>query len=385
MNKRFAAIFGIGMLAVVLALTLYWTFSLRFESGDMFPAGSTFNADPEGSMIFYESLANMNALNVDQNRKSYEKLFQDIDEPQTALLLLSARDKDWDDEDLNRFVKLGGNLILTCYESGWSATRDQPIEVIEEDDEESDEEAIAETFQPLPLLDKDVRTTAQRISNEGAPEQIPWESGQVFDRELLCKEWAVIYAVDDDPVIISKTLGKGTITAVANNFLLCNEAMFSHRQPQLYAWLLAQRENIIFDEYHLGIVEPKGLTALMLSYNLKWLFIGFTLPFLLYVWKGLVPLLPAQPPAYEQERSHQTSLQSFSNLMLRYISPAQATECCLNEWVQNKRKPSMRDKEKIAQARNILQKELIKPKRKQNFFMAYAAIKSILNTNSLNE
>ena len=44
------------LLLVLAAASLYQLFALRFEAGDIFPAGSSLRSDPLGSMALYQAL-----------------------------------------------------------------------------------------------------------------------------------------------------------------------------------------------------------------------------------------------------------------------------------------------------------------------------------------
>src|SRR5438874_6418717 len=90
-------------------------FKLRFESGDIYPAYSSFRTDPLGTRAFYESLDRL--LAAERNFKPLLRMESGRD---TALFVLGLapgqlRLSEVEVKDLEQYVLSGGRLVISFY------------------------------------------------------------------------------------------------------------------------------------------------------------------------------------------------------------------------------------------------------------------------------
>ena len=90
----------------------------------------------------------------------------------------------------------------------------------------------------LPVKNKDQKyLTLEATSHRpDLPAAISWHTNLYF--EVFDDSWQTLYSVDDKPVIIERTMGKGTLVLCADSYFISNEALRSERHPQLLVWLL---------------------------------------------------------------------------------------------------------------------------------------------------
>lgn len=240
---------------------------------------------------------------------------------------------------------------------------------------------------------------------DGAPDSILWMAGEHLEapdygiaaraapsvsedsagaeQNLELEErWEALYTIDGKAVVIGKRVGRGSIICLANGMPLTNESMYAHRDLELIRWLLDERENVIFDEYHFGIVEPKGIAKLIREYRLEAVLFGIAFSFALFVWYGLVPLMPSKPDLIREGPQRQTTLGGYRDLLRRYINPRDVLNICLEEWRQVFMARKAEQKRKNAQyqeAIKLLEAESGKPEKQRNIVKTYVDIASILN------
>ncbi|NTW35972.1 MAG: hypothetical protein HGB17_07550, partial [Syntrophobacteraceae bacterium] len=101
---------------------------------------------------------------------------------------------------------------------------------------------------------------------EGLPSSIPVRSRLRF--EVLDGDWKTLYSVDEQPVIVERTMGHGSLVLVADSFLFSNEAMRGERSPGLLLWLFGPNGRLVFDELHFGVRDQIGLMDLVRKHRL---------------------------------------------------------------------------------------------------------------------
>lgn len=349
---------------------LWHLFALRFTRGDIYPPYSSLRADPLGSRALYESLA---ATNHFETQRFHGDL-QGLPDPEgTTFWVLGHRMDRWRRMPAKRFRSLehfvigGGRLILAfrpSYERNGpkkdpSEKKEDPKEDLKDD---PTNEEIARPAPPqdpdssLPVQDaphvaadrrwavdvqctatekKPLEKTAHRWVQLAAPAQLPWSSGCHFNIENQ-EIWEVLYAVDEQPVIIQRHLGKGSIVLLADSYLFSNEALRFDRQLDLLIWAMADNDRIVFDESHLGIRKSFGIAALARKYRLHGLLCGLCVLALFFVWKAACPLVPpadadtsSQENAIEDLRS---ATDGLAGLLQRRIAPTHLIHMCIREW-----------------------------------------------------
>jgi hypothetical protein len=153
--------------------------------------------------------------------------------------------------------------------------------------------------------------------------------------ELKGAEWNVTYKQDDHAVLVERNFGKGSLVLASETFFISNEAMLRDRHPELLAWLVGPKKEVIFDESHLGIASNPGVASLARKYNLHGLAGGLLIIALLYVWMSSTSLLPAYKTGSDLERKAiegKDSASGLSNLLRRNIPPQHIFGVLYSEW-----------------------------------------------------
>lgn len=166
----------------------------------------------------------------------------------------------------------------------------------------------------------------------GLPEKLTVH-GLVYFR-VLNPAWRVLYRRDNQPVVVERSFGRGTVVLAADSWWMSNEALYKDPQPALLAWLAGGNRTVVFDESHLGIVEQPGVAGLGRRYGLQGLAAGLLLLALLFVWMNGASLVPPAKGAAagEPERVGRDSATGMVNLLRRSVPRSSLISVCIAEW-----------------------------------------------------
>jgi len=322
--------------AILLLLLLFagfvggicWVFALQFSRGASYPAASSLRAEPNGTMLLYESLERMPGLQV---RRHLDPLRRLRSSPERSLLfVLNADAEVAADTDLHAFVSAGGRVVFQP--SVPDRRRTAP--------EEPELEASA-TPTPLPLDSAALPLRVRRIEGAepgvalrsavetGAPLDIVWPQGSLFVLPKGGTPSEVLYRQDGKPVVLRVRQGKGEWILLADAYPLENHTLFSEAPSEWIAWLMQDRSDIYFHEYHFGIQQARGIMTLIRSSGLTGLLVAMAIPFLLLLWRGAVPLLPALDETKEPQRTAKSRLDAFRDLLTRHLPDSEILDHCL--------------------------------------------------------
>ncbi len=366
----------IGLAVLCAALFIFGLtklFLMRFEAGDVYPPYSSLRSDPLGTQALFESFgktaaqgAQRNFRSLDQvmltsgrtllvcglpshqsvlNAKMWEKLLDRLAENGGRLVIAYrtpsalrasadrwGKDKGEDDNSKERFEKdCDGNQ--TEAEQGGNATQS-----LDETDEDA-WQGLAALGLVLHRADEDKEAphdSAVRMSETEAilPALIPWRSPLFF--ELEDQAWQTIYTWEDEPVVISRFWGTGTLVMVADSYLFSNEALRNNRLPKLLAWFAVPDHAVLFDEFHHGLVKQPGIAALMRKYRLHGVVATLVLLVVLFLWRQASVFVPA--PSRSEEQSEKQSAvgrdtaEGLVNLMQQHIPPRDLLNVCFKAW-----------------------------------------------------
>jgi len=364
---------GLALLGVVLfSMGLMRLFLLRFEAGDIYPPYSSLRSDPLGTQALFESLNRMPESSAKQNFRSMDQLPL---APGTTVLICGLgegsrllKHKVFENL-LDRLADSGGRLVLT-----FTATSRQK-------DEEEESEEKAEGTDPLTGADNEVEPTdeiADQSMEESAKEDlatdgsdgwqgmaelgvalkhikeaqlddyaartphgpdilpavIPWRTLLSFHQQEA--DWQTIYAWQNRPVVISRTWGRGTLVLSADSYLFSNEALRNNREPDLLTWYIVPGHDVIFDEFHHGLVRQPGIAALARKYRLHGVFAALMIVALLFVWRQAAVFVPplgigedheSGPPAVGRDTA-----EGLVNLMRQHIGSEDLLMICYEAW-----------------------------------------------------
>ena len=417
------------LLVAALVIGLIHLFLLRFQSGDIYPAYSSLRSDPLGTRIFYDSLAKFDDIDLQRNYRLLHSLKPKAD---TAFFYLGAQIPVYDSmpkktsPDLDRLTQSGGRLVIsylpvnkkadTDYSSDITNDGDDGAEVQTECDKrdqnqapQQDPETLSppapddskdESDQPdapgnnmvsikehwgfgfayndnQPLKGKDKKHLAfkARSSRPDLPAEISWHTNLYF--ELFTDSWQTLYAVDGKPVIIERSMGRGTIVLCADSYFISNEALRTERHPQLLVWLLGGHSKIMFDESHFGIYKSPGIADLLRHYRFYWFIGALVLVALLFVWQNATYFVPP----LEDDNSNGAEIisgkdytQGLIAMLRRNITAQKILPVCGREWERTFKKDTRIQSGAIEHMNRILQTESASSKKKSDPVAGYRKI-----------
>jgi hypothetical protein len=392
--KRFLPILFLIAAGVLFAVGVVQLLTFRFELGDVYPPYSSLRADPEGTMVLFESLGALPRLRVERDLTAGNQLPAGDD---TTYLHLATSLEDWQlvsDKifgNIEQFVREGGRLMMTL--------RPEPRRRVEPPTPpgETDPEAEKEK-QKNPSLWKRWNLNPEvidlRPGRDGVyspvvvvnktpmelPPSLDWHSGLVFKN--LDPTWDVIYARDEFPVVIHKSIGRGSIVIATDSYLVSNEAMLRDRHSDLIAWMLGPNHHLVFDEGHLGVLESPGVATLLRRYRLQWLVTALILLSGLFVWKNAVSLTPRRENvAGENYILGRDTFSGFVNLLRRSIPANKIFGTCYSEWKKTGPGARRYSSVRLNRAQEVFDEEMSRT-RDRDAIRAYKTIAQLLHKNT---
>lgn len=163
-----------------------------------------------------------------------------------------------------------------------------------------------------------------------------WHSQLRFDE--LGEVWEKVALVGEEPVVIERRYGEGSVVLVSDSFFVSNEALHLEPRPEFLSWLLGGRKKVVFDETVHGSQETGGAMKLIRRYRLHGVFLGMLLFVALWAWRTASPLAPGSENldrglvgpggtvAGEEAGS------GFVRLLRWSIPRAELIDRCLSEW-----------------------------------------------------
>jgi hypothetical protein len=331
-------------------------FSMRLNRGDSFPVYSSQRADPLGTRVLYDSLSELPGLHV---RRSYASLAELADQPSRTIVLagLNLADGSGVSEAtstaLDRTVRRGSRLIIALHAVHDVESANQTVGSVakskeKKKPEKKGEEPKAEKpkqdeVKPEPRVNLGEKWSApaqKRLLMGDArradpapvdfPERLRWGSDVFFKLEANTP-WTVLYRRGTEPVVIERTLGRGSIVMMADAYFLSNEAMQRDRAPALLAWLIGREKEIEFNEGALGVFEDPGIMALARSYGLTGAFIAFAIAAALFIWNRTALFVPPADESVETALTY-NQVAGLEALMRRTFARDELTAACLKEW-----------------------------------------------------
>jgi hypothetical protein len=342
------------LVLVLAAASLYQLFALRFEAGDIFPAGSSLRSDPLGSMALYQALERTGGVKVERN---YRSLANQKVAACTILLLgnnhheLTTAHKQ-EIAEVDQLVAAGNRVVVAF----------NPVTTVPESRPEPSPKPVdAKTPKAVKAPDTawGISTSYLPVS-EAAPDKTLvkanlTEPGLALPAEIRLLSrltlqppptgWRTIYAVDGKAVVLERSIGSGSLVLVSDSSLFSNEALKADRQAALLVWLLGEHRRIIFDEFHLGVSEQGGIMMLAQRFGLLPLIGVLLLMAGLYIWQQSIPLNPAGAVA-SSDLAVGVTHDSFSglvNLLQRSIPANQLLKVCCQEWQKSFKRELQQD------------------------------------------
>ncbi|MDX2054584.1 MAG: DUF4350 domain-containing protein [Polyangiaceae bacterium] len=344
----------LGLLIVVLAVVagLFQVVKSRVQQGDSFPAGSAFRSEPSGLRVLHDALLSQGKKSV---RRERVQLSRRADLSRTTLLLAAISPQDFYTTDdrlmgsLTALVQAGLRVVVLLDTDVAERCDSERCGVGEFFSEGSEQEAQAKKeakhkskkhsaglFEEWGIsLSGASQAKAQRVvraaaSPEWLANHLPWRGRAFFTPENAA--WRVVYEQVNKAVVVERKLGKGELVVVASTYPVSNEAIAQERATSFILWLVGERPNIVFEETHLGLQEPKGIVSMARSYGLEGALYGLLVASLVYVWYAGSPLVRRAPRSVRSE-SINSPLAGFSSLLMRAVPPKNLLQTCLSTYL----------------------------------------------------
>ena len=395
------------ILLIVFAVGIVQLFVLRFERGDVYPAYSTLRADPLGAKALYESLEDLPNILAVRNYRTTTKVADASAGTWFYLGFRSGNIRLFNKKTMDAFEGIanrGGRLFVSFAPETKEPKKKKKVEGADgEGAEESDQgKDFAESNDKNGAAGEDatwrsgglVAMTDQwgfavdnaRFGNPSMehssatltednqnllPGSIRWLTTLIFDE--LDEAWRVIYLRDGHAVLMERPWGKGTIVLSADSYFISNEALMTHRYPELLSWLLSDNKTAVFDETHFGVTENVGVVALGRKYRLHGLFFGLLVLAALYAWKNASGFVPVHFSG-GGGLSHGEDLlvegkdasAGFINLLRRAVASKDILAVCFQEWKKALPSYQRHSRKKLERMEAVLQREKIQTGRHRN-------------------
>ena len=162
--------------------------------------------------------------------------------------------------------------------------------------------------------------------------EIAWHTVLCFRN--LKPQWKVLYTCNNEPVVIERKYGEGSIILVADAYVISNEALRKDRQPKLLSRIFSGPSPVVFDEDSHDLHDNPGIASLARKYRLHGVVAGLLLLAGLFVWKNGVRFIPAYEPQFADRDvvAGKESGEGFVNLLRRSIAPSAIFNVCVSEW-----------------------------------------------------
>ena len=401
MNARSGAFLAFLGLFAILVVGFVGVLELRFATGEIYPHYSSLRTDPLGAQALYESFENLPGYAVSRNRRSLMSI--DSVEENTALWLVGLSRQSFrrmrapeDSPVLQAVEKDGAHLVITLNpgpvprkfdldpeaEEDWWERREKlrregtpeeeetegetPTEEDGEGKEKGDEESDSDSDLQIgeasgtPLTEwleisvdlpdefdrpEDGWELAAGELPEGSeltdPDSLPqWRSPYHFSE--LGEAWRIVATVEEEPVVVSRRLGKGTVVLTTDSYFASNEALWKDPHPTFLLWLAGNRPNLVFDETIHGTVESGGAMKMIRRYRFHGIFFGLAIFVALLAWRSASSLAPGSEVIdrglHPAETGGSTSVTGeettagFLSLLRRSVPRKRLLRTCVDTW-----------------------------------------------------
>jgi hypothetical protein len=173
--------------------------------------------------------------------------------------------------------------------------------------------------------------------------------GYLFDlakiNKPLWSKWH-IRIVDDRPKVLrpQETLrfepagkilqfGTGTVVLIGSSWPFTNGALREDRNMSVLTSAIGTPSRILFDETHLGSVEPGSVMGLMRRFRLQGALAAAIVCALLFIWQSSSPFPPERARAESDTHLAAASArQGLLNLLAHHIPTNRLVSACVTEW-----------------------------------------------------
>lgn len=381
---------------------------LRYETGTVYPAYSSYRSDPLGVRALYGALDSITGVSVRRNIEPFKHLGRGRD--RTLIFCGATISDDPVDviESLETFATDGGRLVISFY-----PVVEEPQKKLRSDDEHDedgggskadgkdandrikpdapwnatmvsveDRWGFSYAFAPLP---ESTDTTVgegyatRQVDSADLADSMVVHTAMYFDD--IEEPWTAVYSREEGAVAMERSWGKGSIVLISDSYLLSNEAMFKDRQPGFISWLIGPSSMVVFDETHFGYRQGQGVMTLAWRYGLQGVLAALVLMAVLYVWKNAVVLVPRRANDVMRDADvmeGRPASAGLVNLLRRSISSKEVVAVCIREWKHSFERSPKSSGDKIERIESIARTESARSLGKRDPVSAYKAICGVL-------
>ena len=332
----------IAALALGFAAGLGELFNLRFESGDVYPAYSSFRPDPLGTRALYESIALQPGVTVLRNTVPLKQ----VHGRNTTVFLLGlngdagvAQLQSEMAPDIERLAGDGARVVIAFLpEWRYKVPRNSPLERPDQPSPKQEQEKKRPAAAQALLQKLGVSLAREHATNRTADVKIdeadlPRHTALWFDR--LAPEWTVVQTWRDHPVLIERRWKAGSVVLIADSWMLSNDALSKQPDAQALSSLVGPNHTVVFDESHLGIEEAGSIAGLMRRYHLVGAVLALLVLAALFIWKNAA-VFPPRAPAARREYARLrggSSAEGLVCLLTRSIPQRELAAVCAAEYL----------------------------------------------------
>jgi len=304
--------FGPIVLLALAALCFALLLADQLSSGDLYSRASSLRNDQEGASAYFEALAKTHP-HVARNYAPVESLSSSGEAPTADVLLLAMHAIQFKQAEIvdaiTALARAGSRVVITL------------------------DGSYFEVVKPA-HWDLEMRRVPRQRKNDADDNNGDDDTGIVWPEYFAASpDWRVQKSESGHPVAVERTFGKGQIALIAATQPFLNAGLRSSRDIELLEWAAGNKQQILFDESHLGSSEGGTVMGLMRRFRLQGLMAALIAAALLFVWRASIPFPPVPDTADDNPRLFGTgSGEALRNLLERRIPRASLVNVCVSEW-----------------------------------------------------
>jgi hypothetical protein len=303
----------LALAAVCFALLL----ADQLSSGDLYSRASSLRTDQQGSSAYFEALARTHAK-VDRNYAPVESLASSGEAPKADVVLLGMHAVEFKQAEMvdaiTALAKAGSRVVITLDGSYFEVIKPAHWDL---------------EMRPVP---REKKKDGDSDDENDTDNDIAWP-----EYIAPARDWRVAKSEAGKAVAVERAFGKGEIALIAATQPFLNEDLRTSRDIELLEWAAGNRQEILFDESHLGSAEGGTVMGLLRRFRLQGLMAALIAAALLFVWRASMPFPPVPDAADDTVNATPRlfgtgSGEALRNLLERRIPRASLVKVCVAEW-----------------------------------------------------
>ena len=313
----------LGFLYAVVAIVM-----VPLESGELYPPYSTLRADPLGSKILFDSLAEMQGLRVERN---FQMLASIKSMNPGTLFFMGGSGPNFVGESegqLKEWESLAANgwRLVFVFQNAMPKM-DANLEVFKKENPKVKSLPALAIFLRWGML---LKLRSATVTERAAIDRTPRNSALYFEGDPT---WQVISREKDGHAShVEKAMGKGSVALLSQIFPLSNEGLRERPNGELVSTLVGSNKRVVFDEFHNNIQETGSIGTLLRRYRLEATVALLMLAGVLFLWRNSTSLLPMRASSAASAVLGRDTRQGMISLLQRSVPRDQLIGVCLAEW-----------------------------------------------------